>query len=229
MRRLVLLLALAGALGAATAPQPLTLAIAERPGLELVEQLAKHCGSGLQAEPSALPLLIGEVSIAFAQVPWEEALEQIAERLHLELVLSDGLLRVSASASPKLSPRRERRIYDLRLFIAGQRDHPGFDLDLPHDEGAVSYIGPPPGAEPETRPEENEFIEILQKQVAPTTWHRGDVSIEEWQGHMVVYQAPAVHEQIARHIAGREADHGWRCAGTRPAMKHPGRVGLRGS
>jgi hypothetical protein len=41
--------------------------------------------------------------------------------------------------------------------------------------------------------------------VAPWTWHREDVSIEEWQGHLVVYHAPAVQEQIARHIAGREA------------------------
>jgi general secretion pathway protein D len=86
------------------------------------------------------------------------------------------------------------KLYDIHDLTHAMQSFPGPDLDIPEPGGQGAKLLPP--VEPEAHPEANEFIEIVQKVVAPNLWQRDGVAISEYQGSMVVTQTSDVHRQI---------------------------------
>ncbi len=90
--------------------------------------------------------------------------------------------------------------YDLRVLTAPLHDRKGPNLEPPVPQG--SHIGPP--TEPESKPEINEFIELVQKFVAPEACRGEGVAISEYNGAVVVTQVSAVQQLVRAAFAQLE-------------------------
>jgi len=209
MTRSVLALILAltvTATPAATIPADITLALNNQPALDLIEALARQCQCGIAASPEALTAMEMKVRIVLDHTPWDRALSIIADSTQLDVTVDHDLLRVNAVVAGH-SRRLVRQVYDLRLLTSAINNEPPISLEVRSERLPGSHIGPT--SEPESKPEINEFIEIIQKQIAPTSWMQEGVAIEEWRGTMmVITQSPAVHAEISRLLAHLEARRG---------------------
>lgn len=87
------------------------------------------------------------------------------------------------------------KMYDIRDLLQGLTQFPGPDLDIPEPGGTGSRLLAP--VADDAPPEIAEFVDIVQRVVAPTTWAADSgASIEEYQGSMVVNQSIEVHKQV---------------------------------
>jgi hypothetical protein len=195
---LIVALFLMAKLPAATIPSHVTLDINEVPKLELFEALATLCGCGLTADQSVLQQLNGLVSVRFDNTPWSYVLTHINEQMDLDITIDGELLRVVPTNAQS---RLVMRMYDLRLLDYEPIHHVAFPLDLEVVLGGHQHPGFLPPDQGRHNPYINEFIEIFQAQVAPQSWSNEGVSIEEYNGYMVVMQTPDVHTQITHYLA----------------------------
>ncbi len=87
------------------------------------------------------------------------------------------------------------KIYDVRDLTHAMASFPGPSLEIPEPGGTGALLLPP--IEPETRPETNEFMDIIRQVVAPASWNaEAGTGVEEYNGAMVVTQSGEVHTQI---------------------------------
>jgi type II secretory pathway component GspD/PulD (secretin) len=86
--------------------------------------------------------------------------------------------------------------YDIRDLLQGLTMFPGPDLDIPEPGGTGSKLLAP--VQDNAPPEVAQFEDIIKRVVAPTTWDAADsgVSIQDYQGSMVINQSADVHKQI---------------------------------
>lgn len=86
--------------------------------------------------------------------------------------------------------------YDIRDLLQGLTQFPGPDLDIPEPGGTGSQLLAP--VADDAPPEVAQFVDIVRRVVAPTTWDAADsgVSIEEYQGSMVINQSAEVHREV---------------------------------
>lgn len=87
------------------------------------------------------------------------------------------------------------KMYDIRDLLQGLTQFPGPELDIPRPGGTGSRLLAP--VVDDAPPEIAQFVEIIQRVVAPATWAaEGGASIEEYQGSMVINQSVDVHKQV---------------------------------
>ena len=199
--RLALLLAgLATGAAAASRPERVDLAIDGAPLLDAVEALARQCQAGVVADPACSDRLAGRVTWHAAKLPWERALAMLVEEHGLRAALAGDHLLVTLAGTGAADPALTTIFYDLRALTQPLRERKGPNLEPAAPEG--SHIGPP--IEPDVKPEINEFIELVQKQVAPETWSAEGVAISEYNGAVVVTQSPAVQKLLVAAFAQLE-------------------------
>jgi hypothetical protein len=192
------LLAAGSALAAAAQPATLDLRADKQPLFALVERIARQCDAGLIVHHELQARMQAPVTIIAKDAKWNDAIALLASEYHIALKLAGDRLEVT-DADGEFRKRLVMVTYDLRHLTAVLDSFPGPDLDIPEPGGAGSRLLPP--IEPETKPEINEFIEIVQKQVAPESWTREGVAIEDYNGAMVVTQVPEIQAQVAALIA----------------------------
>lgn len=199
VRALTLLVALACCAAAAVRPERVEVAVHDAPLLTVLEALARQCQAGLVADASCAEALAGPVSLVLKQASWEEAVVVLLRDYHLTLQLDQGQLVVSRAVG---NVRRDLAmvLYDQRLLEQLLPDDKGHGLGPPAPVG--SHIGPP--IEAEIRPEINEYIELIQKNVAPDSWKNDGVAIQEYNGALVITQTPEIQALVAQAITQLE-------------------------
>jgi hypothetical protein len=199
--RLALLLAwLATSAHAAAVPERVDLTLDAAPLLDAVEALARQCRAGVIADPDCSDRLAGRVTWHLVKVPWDRALAMLADDHGLRVVLAGDHLQVTLATRSAPYPELTTVTYDLRVLTEALHDRKGPNLEPPAPQG--SHIGPP--TEPESKPEINEFIELVQKFVAPDAWKGEGVAISEYNGAVMVTQLPAVQQLIKAAFAQLE-------------------------
>ena len=201
IRPLLLITVLAGTVSAAAQPATLDLRADKQPLFTLVERIARQCDAGLIIHHDLQARMEGQVTIIAKDAKWDDAMALLASEYHITLKLAGDRLEVS-DADREFRKRLVAVTYDLRSLTASMTGFPGPDLDIPEPGGVGSRLLPP--IEPESKPEINEFIEIVQRQVAPDSWRRDGVGVHEFNGAMVVTQVPEIQAQVAALIAQLE-------------------------
>jgi hypothetical protein len=194
-------LALVSAASAAQQPATIDLRIEKAPLLQLIERLARQCDAGLVVDAAALPALQKEVTIHATDAKWDQAMELLANEYGLALRLVGDRIEV-ASADEEQRKRIELRFYDISTLTKGIDSYPSPDLDIPEPGGEGSRLLPE--IMDVAPPELNEVVEILKGRVAPGTWDRAGVAIQEFEGRLAIAQTPEVHAQIAALLAEME-------------------------
>ncbi len=120
-------------------------------------------------------------------------LDYVMRLTQLSYVMRDQAIYVSNATG--LRGATYMKLYDVRDLLQGLTMFPGPDLDIPEPGGTGSRLLPP--VQDDQPPELDEFVDIIQRVVAPDTWG-GDsgAQIGEFQGSMVVTQSAVVHQQV---------------------------------
>ncbi|HEX3134684.1 MAG TPA: hypothetical protein VHX44_14030 [Planctomycetota bacterium] len=200
IRVLMLVLGMAP-LFAAAQPDQLDLRANRQRLSEVLESIAKQCDAGLIVSKSVQGRLNGEVTLTARKASWADASRWLADDFHMTMHLMGEHLEIG-DADREFRARLVSVTYDIRTLTKPLSAFPGPDLDIPEIGGVGSRLLPP--IEPESVPQINEFIELVQKHVAPITWQIDGVGIKEFNGTMVVIQVPEVHQRIAEFIATLE-------------------------
>ena len=177
--------ALAGPLSAAAQPATLDLRADKQPLFTLVERIARQCDAGLIIHHELQARMATEVTIIAKDAKWADAMALLAGEYRIVLKLVGDRLEIS-DADHEFRKRLVAVTYDLRPLTASMTGFPGPSLDIPEPGGVGSRLLP--GIEADSKPEITEFIEIVQRQVAPDSWVRDGVSVHEFNGDMVVTQ-----------------------------------------
>jgi general secretion pathway protein D len=86
-------------------------------------------------------------------------------------------------------------LYDIRDLTHAVPNYPGPELEVPEPGGSVVQILPP--VAPEVEPSAQDFVDIIQRVVAPNTWADPGVSPpSEYNGSLIVTNSADVHKQI---------------------------------
>ncbi len=186
---------------AATQPEILDLRVEKQPLSVLIERIARQCDAGLVVNHSLQNRMAEEVSINAKDAKWKDATRLLADEYHIAITLVADRLVVS-DADEEFRKRLVSVSYDMRALSAPLEGFPGPDLSIPEPGAMGSRLLPP--IEPEAKPEVNEFIELVQRQVEPDSWKRIGVNISEYNGAMVITQVPEIQLQIAALITRLE-------------------------
>lgn len=160
---------------------------------DVVSFLQKVSGVNIVIDPAVMsggqqtPVTLTEDHVKLRQV-----LDTIMSLTNLHYVLKDEAVFISNSDGVRGDVYM--KLYDVRDLTHSMQSFPGPDLDIPEPGGSGAKLLPP--VEPETHPETQDFIDIIQRVVAPNTWKNPGVSIEEFEGAMVINQTDDVHRQI---------------------------------
>lgn len=141
--------------------------------------------------PAMVPLDVKEMQLKFV-------LDYIMRSTSLNYTMRDEAIFISNAAG--MRGTLSMKLYDIRDLTHQLQGFPGPDLNLPEGETTGITIMPPVGKEREVATV-NGFIDIIKKVVAPTQWEGAGaegVSIEEYNGQMVVHQSSAIHSEIER-------------------------------
>ncbi|MBA3847484.1 MAG: hypothetical protein H0X45_12690 [Planctomycetes bacterium] len=200
--RTVLLILVAAALNAATAPATIDLRVENAPLATLIERIARQCDAGLVVDRSAIAILEQVITLRADDAPWDKAIELIASEYGVAISLDGQRLRVT-HADEEFRRRLELRFYDVRSLTAGITAFPGPELDLPYPGEEGSRLLPP--VEDTAAPAIAEFAEVLRAHVMPRTWERAGVSLAEFGGSLAIITVPEAHAAIADMLARFEA------------------------
>lgn len=200
--RLLLLTLVCICATSAERPATLDLHVENAPLATLIERIARQCDAGLAVDASAMGKLTDAISLRADEATWEQASALLADQYGIAIDLIGDRLHVT-SADAEFRKRLVMRFYDIRTLTAGMTAFPGPELTTPQAGDWGSRMLPP--IEDTAPPELNEFIEIARTYVAPASWDRGGVSIEEYGGSMVIIQTPEAHADLADLLIRLEA------------------------
>ncbi len=201
MRLLLLVLAGVSTLTAATQPEHLDLRLGREPLAQVLDTIASQCDAGLVVHHGVQARLAGQTMLNVRKISWSDAARWLAAEHRLTMRLVGNHLEIG-DADRAFRARLVTATYDLQSLTAPAPALPGPDLDIPEPGGYGSRLLPP--IEPASIPEVNEFIELVQRQVAPDTWTIPGVAIRQHNESIVVIQVPEVQQQIAEFIATLE-------------------------
>ncbi len=120
-------------------------------------------------------------------------LDYVMRLTSLNYVMRDQAIYVSDQTG--LRGSTYMKLYDVRDLLQGLTMFPGPDLDIPEPGGTGSRLLPP--VQDDQPPELDEFVDIIQRVVAPGTWGgESGAAIGEFQGSMVVTQSADIHAQV---------------------------------
>jgi len=120
-------------------------------------------------------------------------LDYVMRLTQLNYAMRDQAIYVSDATG--LRGSTYMKLYDVRDLLQGMTMFPGPDLDIPEPGGTGSRLLPP--VQDDQPPELDEFVDIIQRVVAPETWGgESGAQIGEFQGSMVVTQTALVHQQV---------------------------------
>ncbi|GDY14541.1 hypothetical protein LBMAG53_34190 [Planctomycetota bacterium] len=201
MIRSLILTGLAGCAAAAQQPATVDLRADQQILYVLVERLAKQCDAGLIVDHNLQDRLGTTVTLVAKDAPWNDAIAMLASEYHLTVRLVGNRLEVT-DADTEARKRLETRIYDVRTMLVSTPDFPGPELATPAiGTAAARYL---PGIESEALPNINELVELVQHQIAPSSWTDGLAKISESGGMLTVTQSPEIQRQVAGLLARLE-------------------------
>jgi len=137
------------------------------------------------AQPPPVTLVVDHTKLKYV-------LDLVMKVTNLNYVLKDEAIYISNTQGVKGDVYM--KLYDVRDLTHAMQSFPGPELDIPDPGGQGAKLLPP--VEPEVHPDTQEFIDIIQHVVAPNDWSNPGVSIEEYQGAMVITQTADVHRQV---------------------------------
>lgn len=136
---------------------------------------------------------VSPVTLRVEGMKLKYVLDYVMRLTDLNYVMRDQAIYVSDSTG--LRGATYMKLYDVRDLLQGLTMFPGPDLDIPEPGGSGSRLLPP--VADDAPPELDEFVDIIQRVVAPDTWDgESGASIGEFQGSMVVTQTADVHVQV---------------------------------
>lgn len=201
MIRSLLLALCAAPLFAAAIPDQLDLRANRERLSAVLESIAKQCSAGLVVPQAVQGRLNREVTLTARKASWADASRWLADEFRMTMHLVGEHLEIG-DADRAFRDRLVSVTYDIRTLTNSMSAFPGPDLEITQRGGVGSRLLPP--IEPDTAPQVNDFIELVQRRIAPNTWEIEGVSIEEYNGAMLITQAPETHQRIADLIAALE-------------------------
>jgi hypothetical protein len=192
MRAVLLMLALCPWAGAASQPATVDLRVEKATLSALIERIAKQCDAGVAMHTGVEAAMRQQVTVMAKDAKWSDAVSLLEHEYNVTIALVGDRLEVS-DADSEFAKRLVRRMYDVRTLVIPEESFPGVDLDIPEPGGRGAMLLPPITSD--RKPETSQIAEVL-KQVRPESWQRGGVSIEIYQGGLVVWQLPEVHDEI---------------------------------
>ena len=172
--------------------QEVTLDFADHDLVDVLAFLQKITNVNIVLDPKVVAASPPPVTLRVESMKLRFVLEFVMKLTGLNYTLRDEAIYISNAMG--LRGDVFMKLYDIRDLTHAMASFPGPDLDIPEPGGVGSRLLPP--IEPETKPEINEFIEIIQKVVKPNSWKSDGVAIEEYNGAMVVTQTADVHKLV---------------------------------
>lgn len=172
--------------------QEVTLDFQDHDLVDVVDFLQKITSVNIVLDPQVIAAAPPPVTLRVEAMKLRYVIEFIMKLTGLSYTLRDEALYITNSEG--LRGDVFMKLYDIRDLTHAMASFPGPDLDIPEPGGVGSRLLPP--IEPDTAPEINEFIEIIQKVVSPATWENEGVAIEDYNGSMVITQTSDVHKQV---------------------------------
>lgn len=172
--------------------QEVTLDFQDHDLVDVVDFLQKITSVNIVLDPQVIAAAPPPVTLRVEAMKLRYVVEFIMKLTGLSYTLRDEALYITNSEG--LRGDVFMKLYDIRDLTHAMASFPGPDLDIPEPGGVGSRLLPP--IEPDTAPEINEFIEIIQRVVSPATWENEGVAIEDYNGSMVITQTTDVHKQV---------------------------------
>ena len=172
--------------------QEVTLDFADTDLSDVVAFLQKITSVNIVLDPRVTAATPPPVTLKVEKMKLKYVLDFIMKLSGLNYVLRDEAIFISNTEGVRGDIYM--KLYDVRDLTHAMQSFPGPDLDIPEPGGQGAKLLPP--VQQEDAPETSEFIDIIQKVVAPDRWTREGVSIEEYNGSMVVTQTADVHKQV---------------------------------
>ncbi len=163
--------------------------------VETVDFLQRITGVNIILDPAVIAGSPPLVNLKVADMQLKFVLDYIMRSTSLNYTLRDEAIFISNAAG--MRGTLSMKLYDIRDLTHQLQNFPGPDLNIP--EGASTGIQIlPPVAQQREAATVNAFIDIVKRVVAPTEWATEGVSIEEYNGQMVVHHSSAVHSEIEK-------------------------------
>jgi type II secretory pathway component GspD/PulD (secretin) len=172
--------------------QEVTLDFQDQDLVDVVGFLQRITSVNIVLDPQVIAAAPPPVTLRVESMKLRYVLDFIMKLTGLNYTLRDEAIFISNAQG--LRGDIFMKLYDIRDLTHAMASFPGPDLDIPEPGGVGSRLLPP--VEPESKPDVNEFIEIIKKVVSPATWENEGVSAEEYNGMMVATQTTEVHKQI---------------------------------
>jgi len=137
------------------------------------------------AQPPPVTLIVDHTKL-------KNVLNLVMKITNLNYVLKDEAIYISNTQGVKGDVYM--KLYDVRDLTHAMQNFPGPELDIPDPGGQGAKLLPP--VEAAANPDTQEFIDIIQHVIAPNDWSSPGVSIEEYQGAMVITQTAEVQRQV---------------------------------
>jgi general secretion pathway protein D len=159
---------------------------------DVVTFLQRVTNVNIIIDPAVLTTSPPPVTLTVDHTPLKSVLDLIMRVTNLNYVLKDEAIYISNTQGVRGDVYM--KLYDVRDLTHAMQSFPGPELDIPDPGGQGAKLLPP--VEPDAHPDTQEFIDIIQHVVAPNEWASPGVSIEEYQGAMVITQTADVHRQV---------------------------------
>lgn len=173
--------------------QEITLDFQDTDIADVVSFLQQVTNANIVLDPRVLAATPPPITMRVERMKLRFVLDFISRITQLKYTLRNEAIYISNEAG--LRGDLSMRLYDVRDLTHAMQSFPGPNLQIPKPGGTGSQLLPPIASD--TPPATAEFIEIIQKVVAPASWAaESGTTIEEYNGAMVVNQSADVHAQI---------------------------------
>ncbi|MBA3707450.1 MAG: hypothetical protein H0W83_01365 [Planctomycetes bacterium] len=172
--------------------QEVTLDFSETDLVDVVAFLQKVTGVNIVLDPQVTAASPPPVNFKVDHMKLRFVLDYIMRNCGLSYVLRNEAIFISNTQGVRGDVFM--KLYDVRDLMHAMQSFPGPDMDIPEPGGQGAKLLPP--VEPEAKPEMSEFQDIITKVVTPNLWARDGVSIEQYNGNMVITQTADVHKQV---------------------------------
>ena len=173
--------------------EPITVNFQENDIMDVVQFLQAQTDVNIILDPEVVAELdVPPITMEMSNVKLGSALEFIMTLTELRYSLQDEAVYISSEDG--LRGDATMVIYDIRDLINPLTMFPGPRMTIPQpgsdDGNLVTEI------EGESDEEVGDFIELISEVVSPESWDQDGISIDEYNGNMVVTQTPDVHSEI---------------------------------
>lgn len=182
-------------------PAELDLRAKAQPLATVLESIADQCNAGLIVHRDVQERLDEKVTLVGRKTSWAEASRWLADDYRMTMKLVGEHLEIG-DADREFRARLVSHTYDIRTLTMTMGSFPGPQLDLPEAGGVGSRLLPP--IEPDSIPALNDFVQLIQRYIAPQSWEIEGVGIKEFKSTLIIVQVPEVHQRIAEFIAQLE-------------------------